>query len=82
MEEPSQEEIKRQIERDKLFFILLDELDRESPAVRYQRMRYEREIEAAEYMRLLRAGFVQEKAIIEARKKADIIVLNWKGSST
>ncbi len=64
-------------ERDKLFSIKGSELDKLSHAEQYQRMRYEREIEGNEYVKLLREGYSYTEAARLARINADKVVQNW-----
>jgi hypothetical protein len=66
--------LERKIERDKLFLIT----ENLSITDEYQKMRYEREIEANEFVKLRQSGWTKEKAAMQARKNADAIVRNWK----
>lgn len=65
-------------ERNRLLSLSPAEADKLAPADQYQRMRYEREIEANEYVRLLHRGMDRPKAAEAAREHADRIVSNWK----
>lgn len=65
-------------ERDKLFALKPSEVANLPHADQYQRMRYEREIEAYRYVQLLRTGLSYKEAATEARKQADSIVANWE----
>lgn len=69
----SKELERRKLERDKLF---LQPVPSDN-ASQYQRMRYEREIEATEYVKLLRTGWTYPAAALQARKNANAIVANW-----
>lgn len=64
----------RKQERDKLF--ACTELT--SNVDKYQRMRYEREIEGHIYVMLLRIGLSYSQAATKARQEADRIVANWR----
>ena len=69
--------LEKKKERDKLFAIKGDDILKLSHADQYQRMRYEREIEGNEYVKLLRAGYSYKESAIMARKNADKVVDNW-----
>lgn len=71
------QEIKRWHEKDELFQLSDAELASKPVDVQYTHMRYVREIEAYEFIRLLRAGYLHKNAAINARKSADNIVKNW-----
>jgi hypothetical protein len=70
--------IAREHERDKLLSLSLEDLAKESGPNQYQRMRYEREIEGWEYVRMLRMGKTYADAARLARIEADDVVKNWK----
>lgn len=70
-------DVKRWHEKDKLFQLSQSELEGQSPDIQYQRMRYEREIEAYEFVRMLQSGMPRDRAIKESSKKADWVVANW-----
>ena len=67
----------RKQERDKLFGIKGDDILKLSIPDQYQRMRYQREIEGYEYIRLYRSGYNQKDACNLCLKKGDEIVENW-----
>lgn len=78
MAEITQEELfKKRQERDKLFAIKDDDVLKLSRSDQYLRMRYAREVEAHEYIILLRKGWSYKEAAIQARKNADRIVQEW-----
>jgi hypothetical protein len=64
-------------ERDRLFAIKGDDVLKLSHAEQYQRMRFEREIEGNEYVKLLKAGYTYKEAAKLARINADKVVANW-----
>lgn len=64
-------------ERDRLFSIKGDDVLRLSKSEQYDKMRYEREIEANEYVKLLRMGWSYKDAAYQTRKNADRIIANW-----
>ena len=72
----------RKKDRDRLFAIKEADIHKLSNADQYMRMRYEREVEAAWYVKLLKHGLSYKDASIEARKEADIMVANWTEEST
>ena len=78
MEKQQLERIK---ERDRLFLLKPSEIEKLSHSEQYQRMRYEREIEAYCYIQILKSGIWHKEAAIEARKQADNIVANWQNET-
>jgi head-tail adaptor len=72
----------RKKDRDRLFALKPSEIDILSYADQYMRMRYEREVEAAWYVKFLKHGLNYKDAAIEARKEADKMVANWESSCT
>jgi len=72
-----QREIKQWEEKDMLFQHTEAELAEQPIEIQYAYMRYAREIEAYEYVKLLRSGYVYAKAASLARKAANDVVKNW-----
>lgn len=70
------EEIDR--ERKRLLSLTPDEVSKLSSADQYQRMRFEREIEGMEYVRLLKQGMDRSRAAEVARENADSIVKGYE----
>lgn len=65
-------------ERGELFRLTPEELQRQPAPIRYQRMRYERSIEATLYVGYLnKRGLPRDEALKRARIEADRIVANW-----
>jgi hypothetical protein len=66
------QEEERRKERDRLFKLCDADLSNEPASVQYQRMRYEREIEASFYVKALNDLKMDwESASVWARKRAD-----------
>jgi hypothetical protein len=61
-------------ERDGLLKLPVSEINKLSHADQYMRMRYEREIEGDQYVKLLRSGLSYKDAALKARENADEIV--------
>lgn len=72
-----EQDVRNWFEKDRLFQFNEFELNKLTPDEHYDRMRYEREIEAHEFVRLLRTGMERQKAVTEARKEADKVIRNW-----
>ncbi len=77
IEQDYQHEIKQWEEKDMLFQHTEAELAEQPAHIQYAHMRYVREIEAHEYVKFLRTGYVYRKAAILAREAANDIVKNW-----
>lgn len=73
------EKYRQQIEdeRQRLLSLSRSEIDKLSDSDKYQRMRFEREIEGNEYVFLLNNGYLRDEVATQARKNADRIVSNW-----
>lgn len=76
MEEQRKQEIARWHEKDKLFQLSEEELAAQPADVQYTRMRYEREIEAFEFVHMIKY-MPRAEAIIAAHTKALHVVKNW-----
>lgn len=74
--------LERKKDRDRLFAVKPYDISKLSCPDQYMRMRYEREIEAAWYVKLLRQGLSHKDAAIQATKEANVMVKIWGIAST